>query len=33
MADKDIFDRYLMALRKTPIGQKTEHTDRVALSD
>jgi hypothetical protein len=25
------FDRYLLALRKTPVDQKTEHTDRAAL--
>ena len=31
MADKDRFDRYLLALRKTPVGEKTEHTDRLAL--
>jgi len=24
--DKNIFDRYLLALRKTPIDDKTEHT-------
>lgn len=28
---KNIFDRYLLALRKTAIGDKTEHTDRSAL--
>ncbi len=28
---QDIFGRYLLALRKTPIEQKTEHTDRAAL--
>ena len=27
----DIFDRYLLALRETPIDEKTEHTDRAAL--
>ncbi len=31
MADKDLFERYLLALRKTPIDEKTEHTDRGAL--
>ncbi|MBS0248140.1 MAG: N-6 DNA methylase [Proteobacteria bacterium] len=31
MPDKNIFDRYLLALRKTPIDEKTEHTDRGAL--
>lgn len=30
-SDKNIFDRYLLALRKTPLGDKTEHTDRGAL--
>lgn len=29
--DKNIFDRYLLALRKTPVDEKTEHTDRAAL--
>lgn len=29
--DKNIFDRYLLALRKTPIDDKTEHTDRSTL--
>jgi hypothetical protein len=29
--NKDIFDRYLLALRKTRIDEKTEHTDRAAL--
>jgi hypothetical protein len=28
---KSIFDRYLLALRKTPIGDTTEHTGRLAL--
>jgi hypothetical protein len=28
---KDIFDRYLLALRATPPDEKTEHTDRAAL--
>jgi hypothetical protein len=28
---KDAFDKYLLALRKTPIDEKTEHTDRSAL--
>jgi predicted helicase len=31
MSSRDIFDRYLLALRKTPVDQKTEHTDRAAL--
>src|SRR6476660_1338076 len=31
MADKNLFDRYLLALRKTPVDEKTEHTDRSAL--
>src|ERR1035437_3976611 len=31
MADKDRFDRYILALRKTPLDEKTEHTDRSAL--
>jgi len=31
MVNKNIFDRYLLALRKTPIDDKTEHTDRAAL--
>lgn len=31
MADKNLFDRYLLALRKTSIDEKTEHTDRSAL--
>src|SRR5262245_26537425 len=29
--DKNIFDRYLLALRKTSLEDKTEHTDRAAL--
>jgi hypothetical protein len=33
MADKNVFDRYLLALRKTPIDDKTEHTDRSALEN
>jgi len=33
MRDKNIFDRYLLALRKTPIDDKTEHTDRPALQN
>jgi len=33
MPDRNIFDRYLLALRKTPLGAKTEHTDRGALGD
>jgi hypothetical protein len=31
MLTKDIFDRYLIDLRATPFGEKTEHTDRAAL--
>ena len=31
--DKNIFDRYLLALRKTAVDEKTEHTDRGALQD
>jgi N-6 DNA Methylase len=31
MAYKNLFDRYLLALRKTPVDEKTEHTDRAAL--
>jgi hypothetical protein len=31
--DKNIFDRYLLALRKTPFDEKTEHTDRAALQE
>ena len=31
MPDKNIFDRYLLALRKTPLDEKTEYTDRAAL--
>lgn len=31
MAGKDVFDRYMLALRKTPLDDKTEHTDRPAL--
>jgi hypothetical protein len=31
MADKSLFYSYLLALGKTPIEQKTEHTDRGAL--
>jgi hypothetical protein len=31
MTDKDVFNRYLLALRKTAIDDKTEHTDRAAL--
>ena len=33
MPDKNLFDRYLLALRKTPIDEKTEHTDRGALQN
>jgi Type ISP C-terminal specificity domain/N-6 DNA Methylase len=31
MSNKKLFDRYLLALRKIPIDEKTEHTDRAAL--
>jgi predicted helicase len=31
MPDKNVFDRYLLALRNTKIEEKTEHTDRAAL--
>jgi len=31
MPDKSLFERYLLALRKTPLDDKTEHTDRAAL--
>lgn len=31
MPAKNAFDRYLLALRKTPLDEKTEHTDRSAL--
>jgi hypothetical protein len=31
MFDRDIFDRYVQALRKTSVDEKTEHTDRAAL--
>jgi hypothetical protein len=31
MVDKNLFEQYLLALRKTPIDEKTEHTDRAAL--
>ena len=33
MPDKNVFERYLLALRKTKIDEKTEHTDRAALQD
>ena len=33
MSVKNLFERYLLALRKTPIDEKTEHTDRAALQD
>jgi hypothetical protein len=33
MPEMNIFDRYLLALRKTPFDDKTEHTDRPALQD
>jgi predicted helicase len=31
MPDTKVFDRYLLALRKTTVDEKTEHTDRAAL--
>src|SRR5215204_5411864 len=31
MPDRNVFDRYLLALRKSSIDDKTEHTDRSAL--
>ena len=31
MPDKNVFDRYLLTLRKSSIEDKTEHTDRAAL--
>lgn len=31
MPNKTVFDRYLIELRKTPVDEKTEHTDRAAL--
>jgi hypothetical protein len=31
MSDRNIFDQYLLALRKTSVDDKTEHTDRAAL--
>ena len=31
MANKDLLDRYVLALRKTALEDKTEHTDRAAL--
>lgn len=31
MPQKSVFEAYLLALRKTPIEDKTEHTDRAAL--
>ena len=31
MLDKNVFDRYLLTLRKTPVDEKTELTDRAAL--
>ncbi len=33
MPTSDIFDRYLLALRKTSLEEKTEHTDRAALQN
>ena len=33
MPNKNVFDRYLLALRKTKIDEKTEHTDRAALQE
>ncbi|MBV9861586.1 MAG: N-6 DNA methylase [Alphaproteobacteria bacterium] len=31
MSDRNIFDRYLIDLRRTAVDDKTEHTDRAAL--
>ena len=31
MVNKDLFDRYILALRATSVEDKTEHTDRAAL--
>lgn len=31
MSDRELLERYLLALRKTVIEEKTEHTDRLAL--
>jgi hypothetical protein len=31
MVVKELFDRYILALRTTAIGDKTEHTNRAAL--
>ncbi len=33
MSSKEAFERYLLALRKTSLDDKTEHTDRGALQD
>lgn len=33
MPDKILFERYLLALRKTQLDEKTEHTDRSALEN
>jgi hypothetical protein len=33
VVDKNVFDRYFLALHKTPIDDKTEHTDRGALQN
>lgn len=33
MSGKDVFGRYLLALRRTAIADKTEHTDRGALEE
>jgi hypothetical protein len=33
MAARNAFDQYLLALRKTPLDDKTEHTDRPALQN
>jgi hypothetical protein len=33
MPNKNVFDRYLLALRTTKIDEKTEHTDRAALQE
>ena len=31
MTEHELFEGYLLALRKTPLDEKTEHTDRLAL--
>lgn len=33
MPDKNVFERYLLALRRKLVHEKTEHTDRGALED